>query len=107
MLAQVTAAGQVGFDSSQVVFVALFLRLQIEREMGSMGFIITYMAAGIFGYVDPLMRELSTALMERHKATSLVGILPVREYHPLVPLAQSLECSLSVNLLSLNPSPVR
>lgn len=52
MLAQVTAAGQVGFNYSQVVFVALFLRPQIEREMGSMGFIITYMAAGIFGYVD-------------------------------------------------------
>jgi membrane associated rhomboid family serine protease len=28
-----------------------FLSAQIEREMGSVGFIITYFAAGIFGYV--------------------------------------------------------
>lgn len=27
-----------------------FLSAQIEREMGSAGFIITYFAAGIFGY---------------------------------------------------------
>lgn len=31
----------------------LILLGQIEREMGSAGFIITYMAAGIFGYVNP------------------------------------------------------
>jgi hypothetical protein len=34
-------------------FVVSSFLLQIEREMGSAGFIITYMAAGIFGYVNP------------------------------------------------------
>jgi membrane associated rhomboid family serine protease len=50
MLAQVTAAAQVRFDFSIVAFsIASSPWLQIEREMGSVGFIITYMAAGIFG----------------------------------------------------------
>jgi membrane associated rhomboid family serine protease len=48
MIAQLTISAQVG------TFLLQFLTLmlpQIEREMGSAGFFITYFAAGIFGYV--------------------------------------------------------
>jgi membrane associated rhomboid family serine protease len=52
MLAQVFAAGQVRFGFLVAVFYSFSpLCLQIEREMGSAAFIITYMAAGIFGCV--------------------------------------------------------
>lgn len=60
MLAQVVAAGQVRFDISVVIFfVVSFFSLQIEREMGSAGFLITYVAAGIFGYVDPPLIQVA------------------------------------------------
>jgi len=49
MLAQIVAAGQVCLSFSVVIFRHLSFRLQIEREMGSAGFLITYVAAGIFG----------------------------------------------------------
>lgn len=49
MLAQMTASAQVSvsFSSTRSVLMAR----QIEREMGSIAFLILYFAAGIFGYV--------------------------------------------------------
>ena len=47
--------------------------LQIEREMGSAGFIITYMAAGIFGYVGSFRYNPSMGLMGRQQSNVLGG----------------------------------
>lgn len=73
MLAQVTAAGQVCFDFSVLAFVVSSPRSQIEREMGSAGFIITYIAAGIFGYVSPSQTWVVDEVDERTQSNVLGG----------------------------------
>jgi membrane associated rhomboid family serine protease len=50
MLAQMTASAQVRI-THEFKGWALTTLTQLEREMGSTGFLITYMAAGIFGNV--------------------------------------------------------
>jgi hypothetical protein len=47
MLAQLTVSAQV--NQCSPALVALLTHVQVEREMGSGGFFITYFAAGIFG----------------------------------------------------------
>lgn len=64
--------------------------------MGSAGFIITYMAAGIFGYVDAPQSSTVEGADKGHKVTSLAETLLFPEYRPLVPLVQFSECSPSV-----------
>jgi membrane associated rhomboid family serine protease len=50
LLAQLTVSAQVRGETSLLLFNSYDM-FQVEREMGSGGFLLTYVSAGIFGCV--------------------------------------------------------
>ena len=65
MLAQVTASAEVSRNPQQLRSVLMSRFVQVEKEMGSIGFIILYFAAGIFGYVRFSLGTLMSSELER------------------------------------------
>ena len=66
---------------------SLLTRLQVEREMGSGGFLLLYFAAGIFGFGNRVMVE-SVSLIPVIE-TCLVEISPWSQHRLLAPAEPS------------------
>jgi len=88
MIAQLTISAQVGCFLTSIIDL---IPSQIEREMGSAGFFITYFAAGIFGYVLASFISLPTLTCDSEMSWAVTfHWSPHRQLAPAVPsLAQS------------------